>query len=208
MCRPQLEDPSIPQRAICPNCRAHASSARCPSPETRKCSAASNPAAWINDRSGQRPLMRIDPDHVASVIGREQQVRRSGTALLRCSIACPPGVMLVKGGSADNLPVGALTRGERSYQARPILEDKNRGRHFVAKTPTPGVRVLLSQTSVQPSTLREPSPARAPKIQHRECFAAKAVARTRRPERVQRRRQGASRRRKERNDRSLLDLYD
>jgi hypothetical protein len=28
----------------------------------------------------------------------------------------------------------------------------------------------LSQTSVQPSTLREPSLARAPEIQHRECF--------------------------------------
>ncbi len=125
-----------------------------------------HPAAWINDCSCQRPLMRIDPDHIARVIGREQ----SGTALLRCSHRLPSRRMLVKGGSADNLPVGALHSGERSYQARPILEDKNRGRHFVAKTPTPGVRVLLSQTSVQPSTLREPSPARAPKIQHRECF--------------------------------------
>ena len=85
MCRPQLAAPSIPQRAICPNCRAHASSARCPSPETRKCSEASDPAARINDRRGQRPLVRIDPDHIASVIGREQQVRRSRTALLRCS---------------------------------------------------------------------------------------------------------------------------
>src|ERR1700716_1194549 len=64
-----------------------------------------------------------------------------------------------------------LTWGERSYQVRPILEGKNRGRHFVRKTPhARGVRVLSSQTSVQPSTLREPSPARVPKIQHRECF--------------------------------------
>src|SRR5438067_9840031 len=31
-----------------------------------------------------------------------------------------------------------LTGGERSYQVRPILEGKNRGRHFVSKTPTPG----------------------------------------------------------------------
>jgi hypothetical protein len=30
--------------------------------------------------------------------------------------------------------------------------------------------VLSSQTSVQPSTPREPSPARATQIQHRECF--------------------------------------
>src|SRR3954454_17273441 len=64
-----------------------------------------------------------------------------------------------------------LTWGERSYQVRPILEGKNRGRHFVRKTPhARGVRVLWSQTSVQPSTLREPSLARAPEIQHRECF--------------------------------------
>ena len=43
MCRPQLADPSIPHRAICPNCRAHASSSRCPSPETRKCAEAKIP---------------------------------------------------------------------------------------------------------------------------------------------------------------------
>ena len=43
MCRPQLAEPSIPQRAICPNCRAHASSSRCPSPETRKCAEAKIP---------------------------------------------------------------------------------------------------------------------------------------------------------------------
>src|SRR4030081_1790856 len=28
-------------------------------------------------------------------------------------------------------------RGERSYQVRPTLEGKNRGRHFVRKTPSP-----------------------------------------------------------------------
>ncbi len=40
------------------------------------------------------------------------------------------------------------------------------------KTPSPGVRLLLSQASVQPSTLCEPSSssARAPQIQHRDCF--------------------------------------
>jgi hypothetical protein len=40
-------------------------------------------------------------------------------------------------------------RGERSYQVRPILEGKNRGRHFVRKTPSPesiafGVRPRFS----------------------------------------------------------------
>ncbi len=43
------------------------------------------------------------------------------------------------------------------------------------KTPSPGVRLLLSQASVQPSTLREPSSARAPQIQHRDCFARRSA---------------------------------
>jgi hypothetical protein len=38
------------------------------------------------------------------------------------------------GGPADNIAVDAH-KGERSYQVRPILEGKNRGRHFVRKTP-------------------------------------------------------------------------
>jgi hypothetical protein len=40
-----------------------------------------------------------------------------------------------------------------------------------------GVNRFLSQTSVQPSTLREPSPARAPQIQHRDRFRHLAVFR-------------------------------
>jgi hypothetical protein len=43
----------------------------------------------------------------------------------------------VVGGPVDNIPVDALNEGERSYQVRPILEGKNRGRHFVSKTPSP-----------------------------------------------------------------------
>ncbi len=38
------------------------------------------PAARIGDRRRQRPLMRVDPDHVARMIGRHQQMRRSRTA--------------------------------------------------------------------------------------------------------------------------------
>jgi hypothetical protein len=38
VCRPHPEAPSMPLRTTGPNCSAHASSARCPSPETRKCS--------------------------------------------------------------------------------------------------------------------------------------------------------------------------
>jgi len=61
-------------------------------------------------------------------------------------------------------------QGERSYRVRPILEGKNRGRHFVRKTLSPRSNRILSQTSVQPSTLREPSPTRATEIQHRDCI--------------------------------------
>jgi hypothetical protein len=81
---------------------------------------------------------------------------------------------VVDGGSADNLPVGALTWGRtllssqtdpRKQEPRPTLRQQD--------TLAREVRVLSSQASVQPSTLREPSPARAPKIQHRERFPGK-----------------------------------
>jgi len=38
----------------------------------------------------------------------------------------------------------------------------------VRKTLSPRSNRILSQTSVQPSTLREPSPTRATQIQHRD----------------------------------------
>ena len=47
-----------------------------------KVSRTQDPAARIGDRRGQRALVRIDPDHVARMIGRHQQVRRSRTTLL------------------------------------------------------------------------------------------------------------------------------
>jgi hypothetical protein len=47
----------------------------------------------------------------------------------------------------------------RSQEPRPTLRPQDT---------LAGVNRIPSQTSVQPSTLREPSPARAPKIQHRE----------------------------------------
>ena len=67
-------------------------------------------------------------------------------------------------------PIGTPPGANAPYQARPILESTNRGRHFVRKTPSPRVRSLWSQATVQPSSLREPSPARAPQIQHRIAF--------------------------------------
>jgi hypothetical protein len=129
-----------------------------PVPRHAEVLASKDPAAGINDRRGQRPLVRIDADHIARMIGRDQHARRSRTTLLR-----PHHLTSrrnVVGGPADNIPVDAPHRGERSYQVRPILEGKNRGRHFVRKTPLAGeVRSLWSQASVQPSSLRRPSPA-------------------------------------------------
>jgi hypothetical protein len=38
-----------------------------------------DPAARIDDRRGQRPLVRVDPDHVARPVGRDQRARRTRT---------------------------------------------------------------------------------------------------------------------------------
>jgi hypothetical protein len=71
---------------------------------------------------------------------------------------------------ADNIPVDAPHR-ERSYQVRPDPR-----RHKPRPTLRPqdtlaGVNRILSQTSVQPSTPRGPSPARAPKLNTGIAFA-------------------------------------
>ncbi len=101
-----------------------------------KVSRTQNPGASIDDRRTQRALMRIDPDHIARMIGRHQQARRSRTTLLDTPHPDLTSSEYVVGGPADNIPVDA-PQGERSYQVRPILEGKNRGRHFVRKTPSP-----------------------------------------------------------------------
>jgi hypothetical protein len=123
-----------------------------------------DPAARVGDRRGQRPLVRVDPDHVARMIGRHQQMRRSRTALHRSLHWRTSTGVYVVGGSADNIPVDALhganapIRSGRSSKAR-TEADTSSERH-----PSPGVRSLWSQTSVQPPTLGEPSPARAPRF--------------------------------------------
>ncbi len=71
--------------------------------------AGDNPAARIDDRRGQCLLVRIDPDDVTGVIRRDQQVRRSRTAL-GCSSHHFTflGNRYVVSGPADNIPVSAL----------------------------------------------------------------------------------------------------
>jgi hypothetical protein len=151
--RPQLADPSIPHRAICPNCSAHASSSRWPSPETRKCSRGEDPAACVGDRRGQRPLMRVRPRR------RCPHDRASSTDATvpdrACSLASlkPPRVcMLLADRSTTSRWTPCTGRTLLSGQADPRRQrteaDTSRGRH-----PSPGVRSLWSQTSVQPSSL-------------------------------------------------------
>ena len=77
--------------------------------------------------------------------------------------------MYVVGGSADNVPVGAPTRGERFYQVRPILERQEpRPTLHAEDTPRRGVRLLSSQTSVQPSSLTRAVARADSAIQHRD----------------------------------------
>jgi hypothetical protein len=128
--------------------------------------AGQDPAAGIGDRRGQRPLVRVDADHVARAIGRDQQMRRSRTTLLSSSHHLTSRRKCC-GGPADNIPVDAQ-QGERSYQVRPTLDGTNRGRHFREKTPTSRVRSEMGQTSVQPSTLTRTVARAGTTIQHRE----------------------------------------
>ena len=63
-----------------------------------------------------------------------------------------------------------LSGGERSYQVRPILEGKNRGRHFVRKTPSPGSQIAFESGL---GSAFEPTPAFAradSTSEHRDRF--------------------------------------
>ena len=131
-----------------------------------------DPAARIGDRRRQRLLVRIDAHHVAGMIRRQQQVRRSRPALLgsphldQSSAVCcwrtgrqhPGGRPL---GGKHSLSSQA---DPRRHEPRPTLHAED--------TPRRGVRLLWSQASVQPSTLREPSPARAPRFNTGIAFAS------------------------------------
>src|SRR5450755_2415448 len=53
-------------------------------------------------------------------------------------------------------------RGERSYQVRPTLEGKNRGRHFVRKTPLAGSQIAFES---DPGSAFEPNASPRPRRQ-------------------------------------------
>jgi hypothetical protein len=97
------------------------------------------PTARVDDRGRQRALMRIDPDHVAGVIGREQQMRGPGAPALASGHHALPSRPLraipLKVRTGRQHPGGRENSQERSYQVKPILDSTNRGRHFVSKTP-------------------------------------------------------------------------
>ena len=143
------------------------------SPGRRKCSEATIPPRGSATVAVSVCLCGSMPDHVARMIGRDQQVRRSRTALLGSPHLDQPPQRYVVGGPADNIPVGAPSRGERSLssQADPRRHEPRPTLH-AEDTPRRGVRSLWSQASVQPSTLREPSPARAPRFNTGIAFAA------------------------------------
>ena len=72
----------------------------------------------------------------------------------------------------------APLRGERSYQVRPILDGKNRGRHFVRKTPSPGSQIAFESGL---GSAFEPTPAIAcadSGSEHRDRLASYVACRT------------------------------
>ncbi len=69
-----------------------------------------------------------------------------------------------------------LSGGERSYQVRPILEGKNRGRLFVRKTPSPGSQIAFESGL---GSAFEPTPAFAradSTSEHRDRFSPPSCA--------------------------------
>ena len=77
---PTPRHPRSPSARSGPNCRAHASSARCPSPETRKCSEATIAPRGSATVAVSVRLCGSTSDHIARLIGRQQRARRTRTA--------------------------------------------------------------------------------------------------------------------------------
>ena len=134
-----------------------------------KVSRGENPAARIGDRRTQRALVRIDPDHVARMIGRHQQVRRSRTALLDTPHpTSPPAVWCWRTGRQHpgGRPHGrTLLSGQadpRRQEPRPTLRPQDT---------LAGVNRIRSQTSVRLRPYANRRPRRATRFNTGIAFA-------------------------------------
>ena len=134
-----------------------------------KVSRGENPAARIGDRRTQRALVRIDPDHVARMIGRHQQVRRSRTALLDTPHpTSPPAVWCWRTGRQHpgGRPHGrTLLSGQadpRRQEPRPTLRPQDT---------LAGVNRIRSQTSVRLRPYANRRPRRATRFNTWIAFA-------------------------------------
>ena len=147
-----VADPSIPHRAICPNCRAHASSSRCPSPETRKCAEAKIPPprqrpSRSTSACAGRPRPRCPHDRASSANATVPD-RASSLASLENLHGC----MLLADRPTTSRWTPSTGRTLLSGQADPRRQEP-RPTLRAEDNPSPGVRSLSSQTSVQPSSL-------------------------------------------------------
>ncbi len=141
VCRPQPEAPSIPHRCTGPNCPPHASSARCPSPETRKGRRRHFPADPRPSRSPSAYADRSRP---------HCHPKQPSTRPSRPPSATPPVVGC--GDPVDNVPVGIGAPQIDAPIGSDRLEDTDRGRHFVTKD-TERVQTPFGSSPVRSSTL-------------------------------------------------------
>jgi hypothetical protein len=163
VCRPQPLAFSIPQRAIGPNCRAHATSARCPSPETLKCPLATTPPRASTTAAINVRLCGSTPTTLPARSGVINTCDGPGPLLLPARIARPPRLPALPSrpragrqhpGGRKSLANAPIKSG-RSSKTRTGVDTS------LPKTPRQRARAPASQIRppVQPSTLREPSPA-------------------------------------------------
>ena len=136
--------------------------------------ASEDPATGIDDRRSQGLLVRINPDNVARMIGRDQHMRGPRTALLRsCHHLTSRRNVVADRPTTSRWThpfiggANASIRSGRSSKAR-TEADTSSERH-----PSPGSQIALwvrPRFNLRPYANRRPR--RAPKIQHRDRSSA------------------------------------
>src|ERR1035441_8569889 len=172
--RPQPEAPSTPQRATAPNCLAHASIARCPSPDTRKCSLARIPPRGSTTVAVNVRLCGSIPTTFPAWSGVSSRCDGPGPRLIALLITWPSLRALcwwrIGRQHPGERPRCFFAEGERSLLGQAgSSKNTNRGRHFVSRTPLVGESDGLRarpRFSLRPSANRRPR--RAPQIEHRD----------------------------------------